>query len=399
MNFYINFLSAFKAIKNNPKRSILTMVGIIIGVSSVITILSLGRGFEKDTMKSITNSDNDAIELQLEFTPNDFSLYNTNTDFFQDIDLVNVSSISGVKKVSYTKTDENQIYKNLIINEKKKNKHIKLIFSNGGNVTNGRPLNPLDNEILNKVSVIDYNTAKELFGNSLAAIGQGIEIDNQFFKIVGVLSENENSASFLDSEVNIEIPKSTYNFYFNSEHDTSSLSITLYNGVETNIVTKEIIALLKEKGSLQSLGEYEIVDTLLLTKGIGDILRSITYFITAIAAISLFIAGVGVMNMMYISVSERTKEIGIRRALGATRKSILLQFLLEGIILTVSGGIIGYLIGIIFAYLIGKFIQITVSIDLHTIVLAIGMSITIGLTFSLIPASEASKKNLIDILR
>jgi putative ABC transport system permease protein len=105
------------------------------------------------------------------------------------------------------------------------------------------------------------------------------------------------------------------------------------------------------------------------------------------------------MNMMYISVSERTKEIGIRRALGATQQSIRLQFLLEGVTLTLVGGLIGYVVGIGFAYLIGSFIDVTVFIDLFTILLAVGIASGIGILFSVIPASEAAKKDLIDILR
>ncbi|WP_270216081.1 ABC transporter permease, partial [Enterococcus lactis] len=104
-------------------------------------------------------------------------------------------------------------------------------------------------------------------------------------------------------------------------------------------------------------------------------------------------------HMMYISVSERTKEIGIRRALGATRKSIMLQFLLEGLILTLSGGLIGYLLGMALAYSVGSLIKVNVSLDLFTILLAVGVSSVIGLVFSVMPASEAAKKYLIDILR
>ncbi|HAR0239289.1 TPA: ABC transporter permease, partial [Enterococcus faecium] len=180
---------------------------------------------------------------------------------------------------------------------------------------------------------------------------------------------------------------------------TSSLTLTLEEGVEPDKVTSKVINQLKEKGSLKHLGEYEVLDTAMLTKGIGQILSTITYFITAVAGISLFIAGVGVMNMMYISVSERTKEIGIRRALGATRKSIMLQFLLEGLILTLSGGLIGYLLGMALAYSVGSLIKVNVSLDLFTILLAVGVSSVIGLVFSVMPASEAAKKDLIDILR
>nr|WP_257613394.1 FtsX-like permease family protein [Carnobacterium maltaromaticum] len=200
-------------------------------------------------------------------------------------------------------------------------------------------------------------------------------------------------------EKNIQIPKNSYLHYFNIENDSSSLTITLDEGVQPDKVTTEVISNLNEKGTMRDLGDYQVLDTAILTKGIGSILSTITYFITSVAGISLFIAGVGVMNMMYISVSERTKEIGIRRALGATRRSIMIQFLLEGLTLTVSGGIIGYLIGMLFAYALGILIKVNVSVDLFTILLAVGVSSVIGLLFSVMPASEAAKKDLIDILR
>ncbi|WP_277891918.1 ABC transporter permease [Enterococcus lactis] len=399
MNVYVNFRSAWQAIKNNRKRSILTMIGIIIGISSVITILAIGRGFEKDTIKNLTKSDSKNVEIQLNFTPNDTSLYDTNTDFFQDADLSIIGNVEGVKKVDYSKIDEEQIYKDLIIKGKKTNKQIKLIGSEGEKVSIGRNLTSQDSELSNKVAAIDSVTAKELFDTSEQALGKGIEIEQELFRIVGVFPGEEQDNLFSLSNINIEIPKATYHYYFKSEKDTSSLTLTLEEGVEPDKVTSKVINQLKEKGSLKHLGEYEVLDTAMLTKGIGQILSTITYFITAVAGISLFIAGVGVMNMMYISVSERTKEIGIRRALGATRKSIMLQFLLEGLILTLSGGLIGYLLGMALAYSVGSLIKVNVSLDIFTILLAVGVSSVIGLVFSVMPASEAAKKDLIDILR
>lgn len=400
MNLYVNMRSAWKAIKNNRKRSVLTMIGIIIGISSVITILAIGRGFEKDTVKNLTKSDSKNVEIQLNFTPSDASLYDTNTKFFQDVDLSTVRNVEGVKKADYSKIDEEQIYKDLSIRGNKKNKQIKLIDSEGKKVSIGRNLTNQDSELLNKVATIDSVTAKELFNTPDRALGKGIEIEQELFRVVGVFPGEEQDNLFSLSNTNVEIPKETYYYYFKAKkNNTSSLTLTLEEGVELDKVTSKVIKQLKNKGSLRYLGEYEVLDTAMLTKGIGQILSTITYFITAVAGISLFIAGVGVMNMMYISVSERTKEIGIRRALGATRNSIRLQFLLEGLILTISGGIIGYSLGMIFAYGIGSLIKIHVSVDLFTILLAVGVSLFIGLVFSVMPASEAAKKDLIDILR
>ncbi|MDN3169097.1 ABC transporter permease [Enterococcus faecalis] len=399
MNLYVNMRSAWKAIKNNRKRSVLTMIGIIIGISSVITILAIGRGFEKDTVKNLTKSDSKNVEIQLNFTPSDTSLYDTNTKLFQDVDLSIVRNVEGVKKADYSKIDEEQIYKDLSSRGKEKNKQIKLIDSEGKRVSIGRNLTGQDSELLNKVATIDSVTAKELFNTPERALGKGIEIEQELFRVVGVFPGEEQDNLFSLSNTNIEIPKDTYHYYFKSDKNTSSLTLTLEEGVKPDKVASKVIKQLKDKGSLRHLGEYEVLDTAMLTKGIGQILSTITYFITAVAGISLFIAGVGVMNMMYISVSERTKEIGIRRALGATRKSIMLQFLLEGLILTISGGIIGYLLGMIFAYGIGSLIKVHVSVDLFTIILAVGVSLVIGLVFSVMPASEAAKKDLIDILR
>lgn len=398
MNLYVNFRSAWRAIKNNRKRSILTMLGIIIGISSVITILAVGRGFEKDTVKNLSKGKSKDIEIQLNFIPSDTSTYDMNTDFFKDEDLSIVKNIEGVKKVDYTKLDEVEIYKDLVINGKKKNKQINLVKAEGEKTFLGRQLTSQDNQILNKVALIDENTAKELFSNANNALGNGIEIDGQIFRIVGIFP-GDSQDSLFSSSVNIEIPKNTYEFYFKTNKNTSSLTVTLDDGVSPDKVTSKIINILKEKGTLRNSGDYDVLDTSMLTEGIGKILSTITYFITAIAGISLFIAGVGVMNMMYISVSERTKEIGIRRALGATRNSIRLQFLMEGLILTVSGGVIGYLFGMVFAYIVGSLIKVHVSIDVFTILLSVGISSVIGLVFSVMPASEAAKKDLIDILR
>lgn len=191
----------------------------------------------------------------------------------------------------------------------------------------------------------------------------------------------------------------TISRYYQGNKNTASVTAVLDKGTKPDEVAKKILDKLKKQGSLRNQGTYQSFDSSFLTKGIGKVLSTITYFISAVAGISLFIAGVGVMNMMYISVSERTKEIGIRRALGATQRSIMIQFLLEGVMLIFTGGIIGYLLGIVMAYSIGAIMKIGIQIDFFTISIAVGVSTLIGLVFSVMPAREAAKKDLIDILR
>lgn len=399
MKFYVNWRSSLGSIKKNRKRSLLTMFGIIIGIAAVIAILSLGRGFEKDTIKSLTNNDSDKVEIQINFTPNNDGLYSSNLGFFSDRDITLLKTVSGVENVDYPQQEMSSIYKEITIKDKQESKQIELVDATEKELLYGRNLTTLDNETQNKVALIDSITAQGLFDAENKAIGKGIEVNGQIFKIVGVYQGEEMTSMFSLPESNIQLPQKTYTYYFEPEKNNYSLTMTIASGGTPSEVTTEAIDLLKKDGSMHDFGEYQVFDTAMLTDGIGQILSTITYFISAVAGISLFIAGVGVMNMMYISVSERTKEIGIRRALGATRRSIKMQFLLEGMTLTLVGGIIGYIFGILFAYAIGSLIDVSVSIDFFTVALAIGVSSGIGLIFSVMPASEASKKDLIDILR
>ena len=398
MNIYVNWRTSIRSVFKNRKRSLLTMFGIIIGIAAVITILAIGRGFEKDTIKNLNSGDSDAIEIQVNFTPKNESLYTSNVAFFNDIDREFISQVTGVKAVNYPKNEE-MIYKEIAIEDKKQMKQISLVKESTQEMLVGRSLTSYDNTVENNVVVIDSVTAKDIYQTNENALHRGLDIEGHLFQIVGIYQGNEMESMFSMPESNISIPEKVYERYFTNDSSSSTLVVTLENEATPATVTTDVIKRLEEKGTMKDFGEYVVFDTALLTDGISQILGTITLFISCVAGISLLIAGVGVMNMMYISVSERTKEIGIRRALGATRNSIRLQFLLEGVTLTLVGGIIGYIIGIACAYLIGSLIDVSVSIDFFTIALAVGVSSGIGIIFSVMPASEAAKKDLIEILR
>lgn len=408
MNFYVNFHSAFKAINNNRKRSILTMIGIIIGVSAVIAILAVGRSYERQTIESLTKSDNGKIQAQILFNPNDDSFYETNRPAFQSSDLELVRQVSGVESAEFEKQESNSISFSALVQNKNQSIEAKLVQQTKSDILVGRNLSKADNLNRSRVAVVNEDLAKDLYGTPENALNRGVLISGQNYPIVGVYSGTEMSdeeaqmASMFGemSSYQVQIPKKAYEYYLIKGDDASySILVTMKKGTRPDEVTNKILDKLKKSGSMRQQGSYRSFDTAILSKGIGKVLSTITYFITAVAGISLFIAGVGVMNMMYISVSERTKEIGIRRALGATQRSIMIQFLIEGVLLTFTGGVIGYFIGMILAYGIGSLMKIHVTVDLFTIVVAVGVSTLIGLIFSVMPAREAAKKDLIDILR
>lgn len=408
MNFYVNFRSAFKAINNNRKRSILTMIGIIIGVSAVIAILAIGRSYERQTIESLTKSDNGKIQAQILFNPNDNSFYETNRPAFQNSDLELVRHISGVESAEFEKQESNSISFSALVKNKNQSVEAKLVKQTNSELLVGRNLSKVDNLNRTRVAVINEELAKDLYGTSENALNRGILISGQNYAIVGVyrgmeMSEEQAQIASMFGDMSsyqAQIPKKAYEYYLiKSDEASYSIVVTMKKGTRPDEVTNKVLDKLKKSGSMRQQGTYRSFDTAILSKGIGKVLSTITYFITAVAGISLFIAGVGVMNMMYISVSERTKEIGIRRALGATQRSIMIQFLIEGVLLTFTGGVIGYFIGMILAYGIGTLMKIHVTVDLFTIVVAVGVSTLIGLIFSVMPAREAAKKDLIDILR
>ena len=408
MNFYVNFRSAFKAINNNRKRSILTMIGIIIGVSAVIAILAIGRSYERQTIESLTKSDNGKIQAQILFNPNDDSFYETNRPAFQNSDLELVRQVSGVESAEFEKQETNTTSFSALIKNKNQSVEAKLVKQTNGELLVGRNLSKADNLNRSRVAVINEELANDLYGTPENALNRGILISGQNYAVVGVyrgmeMSEEQAQIASMFGDMSsyqVQIPKKAYEYYLIKGDEASySIAVTMKKGTRPDEVTNKVLDKLKKSGSMRQQGSYRSFDTAILSKGIGKVLSTITYFITAVAGISLFIAGVGVMNMMYISVSERTKEIGIRRALGATQRSIMIQFLIEGVLLTFTGGVIGYFIGMILAYGIGSLMKIHVTVDLFTIVVAVGVSTLIGLIFSVMPAREAAKKDLIDILR
>lgn len=381
---------ALRSIMKNKRRNIFTMVGIIIGIASVITIMSLGNGFKKTANDQFQEAGASKDAALINFLPSDGS---QKGESFSSSDITLAQQVKGVTSAKI-KEDDDQSYQAKITNAKKNEKTNIYKNSHFSDVSKGYGFNKDDNALEEKIVTIDKKTAKEVFDNDV--VGQTLFIDNQGFKVVGISSAND-----LEPQA-VHMPKKTFEHYFPYlKQDFAQLEIKVEAGFNKKTVAEKVAKTLNEKGSQKSQGQYQYSDTESLLKGISKVFDGITYFVAAVAGISLFIAGIGVMNVMYISVAERSEEIAIRRAFGAKARDIELQFLVESVVLCLIGGIIGLVLGIGLASLVDiltpDYIKSVVSVG--SVLLAVGVSMLIGVVFGWIPARAAAKKELIDIIK
>ncbi|MGM0213730.1 ABC transporter permease [Enterococcus sp. AZ109] len=401
MRKYILWRTAFRSIFKNKRRSLLTMFGIIIGIAAVITIVALGNGFKRNILSTTAGVDESGQTQYINIKYNDFeNLVNNDTGISQT-DKSMVENLPEVKEVVYYKAMKTESNPSVDFYDKntKFNMTVKATKQTDLPLLAGRQLNLADNDGLNKVVVLDEVVAKQVYGSVENALQKGFELKGQVFTVVGVSANTSGEIGPQNYEPLAFFPKKTYTHYLGKEEDHSTLAIKFTPKTDQTTAMSKILKQLNVNGESRQLGEYQSYDPASEIKQLGSMLDQMTMFISAVAAISLFIAGVGVMNMMYISVSERTKEIGIRRALGANAKSIKQQFLFEGIVLTLTGGVIGYVVGILIAYGASFALPFSVRPDLTTVLISVGTSVLIGVCFSYLPASAAAKKELIDILK
>lgn len=401
MKFSVLFYDALNALKRNKKRSILTMLGIIIGIGAVITIISIGNGFQNYVMENLTEEGDESVSIAISFVPNKQSMYeDPNIVFFNSEDISTIKSIPGVKDVKFGNEDNESASQNLEVETRngKDSSMVETVKSTDREMVEGRNLNSLDNDMKQRVAILSEDKADEILKNYNEKLGSSININGVSYKVVGIYKDEGVSMGINMGFSDISIPKKTYESLRPEERNSPGIQVFLESGVSVKDTAKEVVNKLKSTGSMKDLGTYNYFDISEMLEGISKVLNQITIFIALIGGISLFIAGIGMMNMMFISVSERTKEIGIRRAIGATKGNITMQFLLEGIVVTVIGGIFGYLFGLLMAMLISAFLPFKAAVEVGPIVVALLISLAIGVVFSYAPAKSAANKNVIEIL-
>ncbi|WP_392435621.1 ABC transporter permease [Finegoldia magna] len=401
MKFNILLNTAFKDIIKNKKRSLLTMLGIIIGIAAVITIIAIGRGFQDYVVDSLMGGEGKELSVAFYFQPeNPTNSVGSNTSVFTEKNIRDISQITDVLKVE---SDPEKFQNDMVnVSMQKNDGKIESAFAKPveeteSKIVKGRAITKLDGDTNQKVAVISKKLADDLFENE-DPINKTVILKNDNYVIVGIKENNAATNLFVMGN-DVELPKGTVESRKPKNNNSiSMINVILKNGTKVQDKAKEIQEYLEKNGPMKAAGSYNFVDIAQQIEGISNVLGSVTIFISLIAAISLLIAGIGMMNMMYISVAERIKEIGIRRAIGAKKKEILYQFMLEGIIVTVIGGLIGYIIGMIAAFIASKFLPFPIKLELMPVLISLGISLGIGIVFTYSPANTAANKNVIDII-
>jgi putative ABC transport system permease protein len=377
---------ALRSIKGNKLRSVLTMLGIIIGVSSVIVLVSLAQGSTTNVTSQINNLGTNLITINTFGT--DLSLTEAKIDKLGKLSGVQAISpvVSGrvsVKKdrtsAQTTLTGTNAAYSTVRNTE----------------VSNGRFLTDIDIEYRQKIAVIGATTAQNLFGTE-NPVGQYVQVDGNSFKVVGVLASKGSSLGQSGDDV-IIVPLSTAERLVK----TTSINQVYLQGKDKqdmNIVMAEV------QNAMASMypnktDSYSVVNQQDLMNTLGSVTNTLTMMLGGVAGISLLVGGIGIMNIMLVSVSERTKEIGIRKAIGAKRRDILWQFLIESVVLSAMGGIIGILFGLGVGKILSSALSLTVSFSSSVVIFSFLFSLIVGVVFGVFPANKASKLNPIQALR
>lgn len=396
--------SSLLSIKANKLRVFLTMIGIVIGISSVVVILSIGDGLKAEV--SETTGKIDANKVNAVFYPENYDQDISSLDIFVENDIYNLKKVDGVEKVEEPKDKESSgfggmNFANVSFLDKTAgimygayDGEISFLFgtnnSNSDKVAYGRYFEKSD--IKNDVIVLTYQNAKKLFDDPKLSIGKGINLNGTIFEIIGVLEEKQGSIFSADYDLMQQASIDRINDIINKEkgNKITSLDITISPGYDFDNVSESIKEALK-KNHPNLPGEYVIQSPGAEMEQINSMVSGITMFITLITAISLFVGGIGVMNIMYVSVTERKREIGIRRAIGATPNSIMLQFLFEAMFVTLLGGLVGILIGFILSQLAGMAMPFKPVVTIKTFIGASSTSVIVGIIFGIIPAYKASR--------
>jgi len=392
---------AFWAIVSHKMRSILSMLGILIGVAAVIAMLALGTGAQESIEKQLASLGSNLLMVR----PGSQQLHGislgagTVTRFtFQDVDAM--AKLPNVKRLSPTVNGGSQlVYANKNWNTQVQGTGVNYAEMRAAVPPVGRFFKDEEMRMRARVVLLGATVAKQLFGDS-NPIDAYIRINRIAFKVIGVLP-TKGATGWHDQDDVVVIPVTTAMYRLLGKQYIDSIDVEVQDISSMDQVQSSIKELLIKRHRLtkESEDSFEIRNMADIKQTLETTTKTMSWLLGIIAAISLLVGGVGIMNIMLVSVTERTREIGLRKAIGARESDIMLQFLIESVTMTFSGGIAGVLFGSGIAFLLSLLLGWTIKVSLFSILLATSFSIIVGLIFGLWPARQASKLDPIEALR
>jgi len=399
------FKESFLALSSNKIRSSLTILGIVIGIGSVIAMVSIGQGAQgtiEDNIQSIGSN----LLLVMPGAQRGFGGgASAGRGSAQSLTTADATAIK--QEITTAKAVSPESSRRYQVTAKGTNTNTQVIgtIASYTDVRNvkidlGNFITDQNNLSSSKVAVLGPTTRDDLFGAGVNPVGQAIKINKVEFKVVGV-TQTKGGSGFSNQDDVIYVPLTTAQRYLTGGDSVTTISVQANTASEMTTVQAEVnnLLLARHKISDPLLADFSIMNQADIVAAASSVTGIFTLLLASIAGISLVVGGIGIMNMMLTTVTERTKEIGLRKSIGATEQDINGQFLTEAVMLTFLGGIFGILLGWLISLAISKFAGMATTVSLSSILLAFGVSAAIGLIFGYYPARRASKLNPIEALR
>lgn len=393
----------FLALSSNKVRSGLTTLGIIIGISSVIAMVSIGQGSQASIQSSIQSIGANLIQVQ-PGSQRSFGGVATQRGSAKSLTTEDAQAIAN--DISVAQAVAPEVSSRYQVAAKGTNTNTSIVGTTSSytqvrnvQVAEGSFVTDQQNTSVAKVAVLGSTVSTDLFGEGVSPVGQTIRINGSQFTVVGTtVAKGGNSFSSQDDM--IFIPLSTAQRYFSGDQYVTSISVQATSEKTVDELETEITNLLLSRHHLDAASaDFSILNQADIIATASSVTETFTTLLAAVAGISLVVGGIGIMNMMLTSVTERTKEIGLRKAIGAKRKEIEQQFLAESIMLTLAGGIIGIALGLGISYVVSALGIVSTSVSWSSVLLAFGVSAAIGIVFGYYPARRAAGLNPIVALR
>lgn len=394
------FKMALRSLAANKLRTFLTTLGVIIGVASVISMIAIGEGAKKQTLNAISKFGTNIITVK----PGLKKTRHVSSDKVVTLVLGDADAIK--KSVPLITGVAAQVYR--LAQLKFANKNTNTTVRGTGEeyhrlanfvIDRGRYFNADEVETSKRVAVLGTTVVKNLFENA-DPIGKTIKVDGKNYLAVGVMEE-KGALSWYDPDDQIFIPVTTAQKRLFGMNYVQSIDIQAANIEDLEAIKEEVESLLRLRHDIRDdeEGDFHLQNSSQWLNSWGDAAKTFTYLLGGVAAISLMVGGVGVMNIMLVSVTERTREIGIRKALGAKKRDIMEQFLIESVLMSFLGGGVGVVFGLMISRVVSKMGGWETVVSIESILLAFGFSTGIGIFFGYYPANKAANLNPIEALR